>query len=131
MSSEKVFVVVEAVDRPAGAMLVRYQIVERVELDPEEERLASAPSPLIACPPGMPQDDWEIVQSQIAAAEAIFRTKSVKKVTYRTEEKVVICTKTEEVAAAISEAKEQYEEIRTLKKSGARFEMSVPSLRAF
>lgn len=37
--SSKTFVVIEAIDNPKGAMLVRYQAVERCEPDPEEKRL--------------------------------------------------------------------------------------------
>lgn len=130
MSQEKVFVVVEAVDRPAGAMLVRYQIVERVEPDPEEARLASAPVPK-ARPPGIPDDMWEEVKLQVAAAEALYNRPTPSNVSYRTEEKTAICTKPEEITAAIIEAKEQYEEIRKLKKSGARFDFGMPSLPRF
>ena len=129
MSQEKVFIVVEAVDRPVGAMLVRYQTVERVEPDPEEERLAAAPVPKVR-PPGIPDDVWEEVKLQVEAAEALYtRPPSIlKQVSYRTEEKTVICTKPDEITAAITEAKEQYEEIRKLKKSGARFEFGSHGL---
>lgn len=131
MASEKIFVVVEAIDKPAGAMLVRYSVVERVEPDPEEQRLASVPMAPATRPPGVDQETWEMVQTQLSAADAIYKSQKVDRVTYRTEEKVAICTKTEEIAAAIIEAKEQYEEIRKLKKSGARFELSVPSFKMY
>lgn len=132
MSQEKVFIVVEAVDRPAGAMLVRYQTVERVEPDPEEERLASAPIPKVR-PPGIPEDVWEDVKLQVAAAEALYTKPPslMKQVSYRTEERNAICTKPEEITAAITEAKEHYEEIRKLKKSGARFDFGAPGLNRF
>ena len=130
MSQEKVFVVVEAVDRPAGAMLVRYQTVERVEPDPEEARLAAVPSVKVR-PPGIPDDVWEDVKVQVAAAEALYSRPTPSQVSYRTEEKTAICTKPEEITAAITEAKEQYEEIRKLKKSGARFEFGSQGLPRF
>lgn len=128
MSQEKAFVVVEAVDRPAGAMLVRYQIVERVEPDPEEERLAAAPPPR---PPGVDEEIWEETKAQVAAAEALYKRPTTNKPSYRTEERVLICMKPEEIAAAIVEAKEQYDEIRKLKKAGARFDFGVPGLPRF
>lgn len=132
MSQEKVFIVVEAIDRPAGAMLVRYQTVERVEPDPEEERLASLPIPKTR-PPGISDDVWEEVKMQVAAAEALYTPPPslLKAVLYRTEEKTAICTKPDEITAAITEAKEQYEEIRKLKKSGARFDYGTPGLSRF
>lgn len=128
MSSEKVFVVVEAVDRPAGAMLVRYQTVERVEQDPEESRLMEQEAEKALN--DIPEDMREDFKAQIAATKSLMGVQK-KPITYRTEEKVAICTKTEEVAAAVVEAKEQYEEIRKLKKSGARFELGMPSLNRF
>lgn len=130
MSSEKVFVVVEAVDRPVGAMLVRYQTVERIEPDPEEERLAAAPVPKVR-PPSISEEVWEDIQMQVTAAEALYNRPIVKQIPYRTEEKVMICMKPEEITAAITEAKEQYEEIRRLKKAGAHFEFSTPNLSRF
>jgi hypothetical protein len=131
MASGKVFVVIEALDAPAGAMLARYQIVERIELDPEEQRLAAVPPPPAVRPPGIPADDWALVQIQLEAAEAIYKNRATPpRPSYRTDEKMVVCQKPEEIAEAIREAKESYDEIRKLTKAGARFEFSPSSLRA-
>jgi len=128
MPSEKVFVVVEAIDRPAGAMLVRYQVVERVEPDPEEARVmaAEAERALKALPAELRED----FEAQIAATKSMMGV-AKNPIVYRIEERVAVCVKTEEVAAAIAEAKEQYEEIRKLKKAGARFDLSMPSMNRF
>jgi hypothetical protein len=128
MSSEKVFVVVEAIDRPAGAMLIRYQIVERIEPDPEESRIQEQEAENALN--DIPEDVREDFKAQIAATKSMMGV-SKKPITYRTEEKVAVCTKTEEIAAAIIEAKEQYDEIRKLKKSGAHFEFSAAGLNRF
>jgi hypothetical protein len=131
MASGKVFVVIEALDAPAGAMLARYQIVERIELDPEEKRLASIPPPPAVRPAGVDESTWEIVQAQLEAADAIYKTRATPpRTSYRTDEKMVVCQKPEEIAEAIREAREAYDEIRKLTKAGARFEFSPSSLRA-
>jgi hypothetical protein len=129
MASSKTFVVIEALDSPAGAMLARYQIVERIEPDPEEKRLAAIPSPPAVRPLGVPEDDWELAQIQIEAAEALYKTRAIPRISYRTDEKMVVCQKPEEITEAIREAKEAYDEIRKLTKAGARFEFSPSSLR--
>lgn len=123
MASEKVFVVVEAIDQPAGAMLIRYQMVERVEPDPEEARLAAAEKERAL--EAIPEDMREDFKAQVVAAQSMIGPPP-KLVSYRTEEKVALCTKAEEVSAAIIEAKEHYDEIRKLRKSGARFEIGAP-----
>ncbi len=117
MISNKVFVVVEAVDNPKGAMLVRYSGVDRVEPDPEEKRLLSAEVDKHLST--MDDEIKEIFMAQIGAAKAMTGT---SKVSYRVEPRMSICKTVEEVTAAILEAKEQNEEIIRLTKSGARFE---------
>ena len=130
MASSKTFVLIEALDTPAGAMLARYQIVERVEPDPEETRLANAPPPPTARPKDVPKNIWDEMQIQIAAAEAIYKRQPLApKISYRTDEKMVVCKTPEEIAEAIREAKESYDEIRKLTKSGAHFEYSPSTLR--
>lgn len=126
MASAKVFVVVEAVDRPAGAMLVRYQTVDRIEPDPEETRIAASETERAL--KEIPEELREGLKIQVAAAKSMM---APKQVIYRTDEKVAICTKAEEVSAAIVEAKEQYDEIRRLQKSGARFDISGPRMGTF
>jgi hypothetical protein len=130
MATGKTFVVIEALDSPAGAMLARYQVVDRIEPDPEEQRLAAVPPPPAVRPAGVPADDWAIVQIQLEAAEAIYKNRTIHRPSYRTDEKMVVCQKPEEIAEAIREAKEAYDEIRKLTKAGARFEFSPSSFRA-
>ena len=116
--SSKSFAIVEAIDNPKGAMLVRYQVIERCEPDPEEKRLAEAT--LKEKLGWVRQEDLEEFQKQIAAAEALYQSqRPVPQVSYNVEDKNVICTSPEEVVSAIREAKEAYDEMAKLKKTGA------------
>lgn len=128
MASSKVFVMIEAADSPAGAVLVRYQIVERVEPDPEEARLAASEADDAL--KTFTKDMREEFKAQFAAAQSMIGGHR-KQITYRTDEKVVVCTKPEEISAAIAEAKEAYDEIRKLTKAGARFDFVAPKLHPF
>lgn len=131
MASSKAFVVIEALDLPAGAMLARYQTVERIEPDPEEQRLSAVPPPPAVRPDSVPEEIWELMQTQIHAADAIYKSRaSAPRLSYRTDEKMVVCYQPGEIAEAVREAKEFYDEIKKLTKAGARFEFSPSSLRS-
>jgi len=113
MSSSKTFAIIESVDSPKGAMLVRYQLVERCEPDPEEKRIAEVEfdSQLAGLDPGIRED----FKAQISAAKAFYPD---ARPSYNIEDKNVICTTPEEVVAAIREAKEAHDEIKKLQKTG-------------
>jgi pimeloyl-CoA synthetase len=124
--ASKAFAVVEAVDSPKGAMLVRYQIVERCEPDPEEKRIAEAE--MEDHLKEMDEEVREQFRVQMAAATAM---SPANKTTYNVEDKMVICQSPEEVVAAIKEAKESYDEIRKLQKAGTRLNTNLNWLRTF
>jgi hypothetical protein len=115
--SQKTFAAVESVDNPKGAMLVRYQVVERIEPDPEEGRVAQAAVDEHLA--DMPEELREALISQVRAMQAMH---GQPQISYRIESKNMICKTAEEVTAAILEAREADEEIRRLTRSGARFE---------
>lgn len=124
MASSKTFAVVEAIDNPKGAMLVRYQVVERCEPDPEEKRIAEAEA--MEHLKGMDEEVQEALKAQIAAAQAM---SGVGKPSYNVEDKMVICQSPEEVVSAIKEAKESYDEMRRLQKAGTRLNQNYNTLR--
>jgi hypothetical protein len=111
--SSKTFAVVEAVDNPKGAMLVRYQIVERCEPDPEEKRIAEAQfeEHLEGLDPEIRAD----FKAQISAAKALTPHRPTS---HSVEDKIVICMTPADVVAAIQEAKEAHDEMKKLQKSG-------------
>lgn len=126
--NSKTFAVVESVDNPKGAMLLRYQTVERIEPDPEEARMAtSAYEEQLA---RMPADVREEFEVQMAAAKAAHGI-GLQKMSYRIELKMVLCRTVEEIASGILEAKEANDEIARLTRTGARFEMQPTRLSAF
>lgn len=123
MASKKTFVVIDAVDSPKGAMLVRYQVVERCEPDPEEKRIAEAE--VEEHLKEISEEFREQFRAQISAVQAMSQ---VNKPSYNVEEKMVICQSPEEVTAAIKEAKESYDEMRKLQKSGTSLKVNYNSL---
>lgn len=123
MASNKTFAVVEAVDSPRGAMLVRYKVVDRCEPDPEERRIADVE--LEGHLKKMDDEEREHFEIQLAAAKAMTTpTRSF----YNVEDKLVICQSPEEVVAAIKEAKEAHDEIKKLQKSGAHLKMEYGTI---
>jgi hypothetical protein len=122
--SSKTFVLVEAIDNPKGAMLVRYQAIERCEPDPEEKRIAEVR--LDAQLGGLDPEAKRDFKAQLAAAQALYPS---PRPSYNVEDKNVICKTSEEVVAAIYEAKEAYDEILKLKKSGAISHIAHLTLR--
>jgi len=124
MASTKTFVVVEAVDSPKGAMLVRYQTVERAEPDPEEVRVASIEYEKHL--EDMDEAVREQFKAQISAMQAL---NPMSKPSYNVEDKMVICQTPEEVVVAIKDAKEAYEEMRKLVKAGTRLNVNYSSMR--
>lgn len=122
--SSKTFVVIEAIDNPKGAMLVRYQVVERCEPDPEEKRLreVEAEAQLSGLEPEIRAD----FKAQMTAAQAFYPP---PRPSYNVEDKNVICATPPEVVAAIQEAKEAHDEIKKLQKSGALSHVSPLTYR--
>lgn len=118
MISSKAFAVVEAVDSPKGTVLVRYKIVERCEPDPEERRLADMEFEDHL--KKMDEETRENFKMQLAASKAVH---FADKAPYNVEDKIVICQSHEEIAAAIKEAKEAYDERKKLQKSGTHLNM--------
>jgi len=116
MQTDKAFAVVESLDHPKDAMLVRYQIVERVEPDQEEARILNTEVGGILS--DLPGDTREALNAQVDAFKAL---SAKAKVQYRIDTKMVLCASPEEVTRAIQEAKEADTEIARLKKSGAQF----------
>lgn len=122
--SSKTFVLVEAIDSPKGAMLVRYQVVDRCEPDPEEKRIREVEAEAQLA--GLDPEVQEALKAQLSAAKALYPP---SRPSYNVEDKNVICQSPQEVVAAIAEAKEAHDEIMKLKKSGAISHFTPITLR--
>lgn len=94
MQNNKVFVTIEALDAPVGAMIVRYMKVDKIAgKGVRATRGEHEP---------MHPDDF--------GPE------------YRTEVHVQVCTSPDDISKAVMDAKGQFERIRQLEKYGARFD---------
>lgn len=114
MIPNNVFAVIEAIDKPKGAILLRYQAPERIAPDPEEERIRK--QEIEERLSEIPEDIRDQLKAQLGLIDSASRRPSV---TYRMVSRMDICTSAEEVAKAVLDAKEAWDEIVRLTKAGA------------
>ena len=94
MQNNKVFVTIEALDAPVGAMIVRYMKVDKI---------AGKGVRAIRGESDIPHPDDFGPE-------------------YRTEVHVQVCTSPDDISKAVMDAKAQFEKIRQLEKCGTRFD---------
>lgn len=108
MSFKREFLTLEALDAPEGAVLARFLKVVPVAPDDEDARLKDGAKNRVL--KGMPEPVREIMR----AAEVMQNKASERVIMVAT----AICTKPEELAEVVKKAKDAFDEILALERTG-------------